>query len=135
MLKKIKIINSLGLWVDVWAWVDGVFAVHKSLMTDFEQYQNDCWSVTHIPTGMCLHGHNLSKGEAFRVLDKAKNFTWRGEKVLENYQSCELLNVAPLIHKDMEIASFAQDWWMQSVRPLAEKALACEKNNQRRLYR
>jgi hypothetical protein len=129
MLKKIKIINSLGCWVTVWAWVDGVFAIHKSLETDFTQYRGNEWTVTHVPTGMCytVTANNLTKHDVYLVLQDAKNFTWRGEKILESYQACELLNVVPLAQKEMGFTPSETSQWVRDIRPLVEKAHACKR--------
>lgn len=130
MLKKIDINLGYFGWAKTWAWVDGVYAIHKS---------GDEWLLTHVPTGMGIgrdyRNPCISKKKILKKLEKYKQLRWRGINPFEDLESCELLNLAPLIHDDLAGTEFnphkvSGAAWKQ-VQVEAAQALDCKVRDKR----
>lgn len=131
MLQKIKLNYGYGGWKTVWAWVDGNLAIHKNEM-------NTGWLLTHVPTGMGLdRGYEVfeaaySKEEIIKKLERYKSFEWRGKNPLNEFEPCELLQIAPLITKDKKIGLGREDveYWRETMQEPASFALSCKQDTQ-----
>lgn len=129
MLKKIDINLGYGGWTKIWAWVDGVYAIHRL---------GEGWGLTHVPTGMGIArdyydaSKSHDKESVLKMLDKYKRLRWRGMNPLENLEPCELLNLAQLIHEELRGTEFnpynipiSSDEWLP-IQTEAAEALACK---------
>lgn len=128
MLKKIQINCGRMGWWPVWAWVDGVFAIHKE-----NNKRSEGWVLTHIPTGMGIgrndSGKKDNKKEILEKLQLFKSLEWRGVNPLETYPPCELLTIAPLISDDLkkQNSRFGNpDYWEKDYQLEALEALNCK---------
>lgn len=112
--------------IKVWAWVVGNFAIHHYLwgyeLPGSVWSRLGQWTITHIPTGCRMNKGPLDRDEAKERLQWALNFKWRGRPILDEMPTCELLQVVPLVYRDMEKDG---DRWARKYRPFIEQAHGC----------